>query len=161
MSLARIPFTSEDEGVIRSLVNWMLFVTIAVNFIACGIGLILSCIGGIGVAGMFSISATRGVFTLLSVVFLFLMCATYIGQGVVMVQARGSLQAVATTDDADQAHLSVAFRKLRVVFLIEVVFAVLSLLMQVVQLIASFVVDGPIGGMPGGNLGGSGFGGGM
>lgn len=136
----------------------MLFVTIVVNFILFGLGVLGSCFIGIGSFPVLSQNTAAGIFTLLTAVFLFAMCVTYIAQGVVLVQARGEFKAVADTDHADQQHIATAFRKLRTVFLIEVIFSVLSVLMNIIQLISTIVSDVPVGGFPGMGPGGGGFG---
>ena len=159
MSLARIPFTAEDEGIIRSLGGWMLFIAI-VHFIIGGLLLICGCFGVFGAVASIATQGIAGILMVVMVAFLALIAVALIGQGVLLVQGRTAFRGVADTDHADQQFLAEAFGKLKTYFLVEVVVGGLGLVMTIIQIVNVLISDVPPGAMMGPGAGG-GFGGGM
>jgi len=157
-SLARIPFRASDEASISSLAGWMTFVAV-ILFIAGGLGLIFFCLGSVGAVTMVTQAPLVGALQLVQMLLLIVICLLMIVQGVFLVQARGSLKGVVTSDTADQQHLSDAFRRLKLFFLLELGFAGLSLLTTLVMLVMTIVAPEMAGmgaGMDQGGFGGGG-----
>jgi len=138
-SLARIPFTPEQEGTISTLAGWMLFVLV-VHFIAGGLALIGSCLGVFGAVASFGVSPVYGALQVVQMLLVLGLAVALLVQGVLLVQARSALSGVVQTDTSDQQHLTVAFRRLKMFFLIEVGFTGLNLLMALVGLGMTFVM---------------------
>jgi hypothetical protein len=157
-SLARIPFTPEQEGTISTLAGWMLFVLV-VHFIAGGLALIGSCLGVFGAVASFSLSPVYGALQVVQMLLVLGLAVALLVQGVLLVQARGALSSVVQTDTSDQEHLSVAFKRLKVFFLVEVGFTGINLLMALVSLGMTFAMP-EIPDLGGGFGPGGGFGGG-
>ncbi len=129
MTTARIPFTSDDESAIRTLVGTMLFLLI-VNFAFGGLGMLGGCLSFVGLPARMAFHPLAGVALLLTASCTFLYCAGMVGQGVLLVQIRSALERVVTTDTQDQALLAEAFAKLRLFFGLEAVMFLLSLGLQ-------------------------------
>lgn len=137
MSVARIPFSTEDEGVLRQLSGWMLFIAI-VHFVGAGLLLLGGCcvlVGGSSVlAGASSmgpgaeLGMGMGALFVVIAAFMAVLTAILIFQGVLLVQARSDFNQVVQSDVSDQAYLTSAFRRLKLFFLIEVALGVLGLL---------------------------------
>ena len=140
MSLARIPFTQEDEGIIRSLGGWMLFIAI-LHFIGGGLFGICGCCGAFGAVAQLATLGLSGIVLMLQVLLLVLLSAAWIGQGVLMVQARTAFRGVADTDHADQQFLAEAFKKMKSVFMVEVILGILYLVLNIVTLVNNLVSD--------------------
>jgi hypothetical protein len=129
MSTARIPFSSDDESAIRTLVGAMLFLLV-ISSAWGGLGLLGGCLSFVGVPGRMMIHPMAGVVTLLTASCMFLCCARMIGQGVLLAQTRSALERDVTSDTNDQALLAEAFAKLRLFFGLEAVMFLLSLGLQ-------------------------------
>ena len=129
MSAARIPFTSDDESAIRTLVGTMLFLLI-VNFVFGGLGILGGCMSFLGVPAQMTMHPLAGVGALLTALMILLSCAGMIGQGALLLQTRRSLEQVVTTDTQDQALLADAFAKLRLFFLLEAVLFLVAMGLQ-------------------------------
>jgi hypothetical protein len=142
MTTARIPFTQDDEGAIRTLVGTMLFLLI-LNFAFGGLGILGGCLSFVGVPGRMLMHPMAGVAALLTAFSLTLYCVGMVGQGVLLVQTRRALEQVVATDTQDQALLGEAFSRLRLFFLLEAVMFVLSILLQCGGLLTQ--AFGPIG----------------
>lgn len=143
MSVARIPFTSAEEGVLSQLAGWMLFIAI-VHFIGAAFALFGSCIIlGTGVLGAGAASqlggAQMGLAMIVVAVLVAVAAIVLLYQGVLLVQARSRFQAVVRTDEADQANLSAGFGKLKLFFAIEVVLGVLGLVSNAGQIVVQIV----------------------
>jgi len=143
--LARVPFEIDDEKTIASMAKWMMFIAV-VHFIISFLILIGSCFAGFGVAmaptatgvgGSPAAVAIGAMITML--VFMVLTFIVLLVQGVLLAKASSSFKAVATTDHADQDHLAAGFRRMRVFFLFEVIFGLLTLARSV-WLIVNLVV---------------------
>ena len=133
MTTARIPFTASDEAAISSLGQWMLVVAI-IHFVIGGIVVLLSCFACVGMANALSGSLFGILAVFRSAVFL-LSGPVLIGQGVLLIQARKAFDAVVATDSQDQALLGEAFGRVRIFFVIEVAFGLLSLLLGCVDVV--------------------------
>jgi hypothetical protein len=120
----------------------MLFIAI-VHFIGAALALLGSCLllagGAIGAGAASELGAGMGIMMAVMGVIVFLAGGILVYQGILLVQARGSFQAVVTTDHADQAHLNAGFQKLKIFFLIEVVLGVLGLIGNTGQIVALVV----------------------
>lgn len=127
MSLDRIPFTTADEAMIRSLAGWMTFMAVF-HIIGGTLGLGVGGCLALGGAAATMRSALAGGIILVVMVLVLAMCAAILGQGILLLGARASFHSMATTDDADQDHLSAGFRKLKTFFLLEVILGGLALL---------------------------------
>jgi hypothetical protein len=132
MSVARIPFSHAEESVLTQLGGWMLFIAI-VHFLGAAFAILGACLFlGVGAMGAGAASqlggAEMGVAMMVGGFIVVVVGAILIAQGVLLIQARNGFQAVAQTDDSDQAYLSYGFRKLKMFFLIEVILGALGLL---------------------------------
>lgn len=132
MSVARIPFSHAEESVLTQLGGWMLFIAI-IHFLGAAFAILGACLFfGVGAMGAGAASqlggAEMGIAMMVGGFVVVVMGAILIVQGVLLLQARTSFRAVALTDEADQAHLSEGFRKLKLFFLIEVILGALGLL---------------------------------
>ena len=107
----RIPFVEEDERAMASAASWGTIVAIT-SIISALIGALsqLSVVGSLGAEAMIPVVISAGVQLLLAMWLL---------------QASGSFKKVATTDEADQAHLLSGFRKLRAYFMLQVILILL------------------------------------
>jgi hypothetical protein len=134
MSVSRIPFTAVEEGVLRQLSGWMLFIAI-VHFIVAAFALVAGCLfasmGSVLTAAFakFGAVAGAGIAVVILALVVSVVAATILTiQGVLLTQARGSFFAVVTSDAADQLHLVNGLRKLRLFFLIEIILLGLGVL---------------------------------
>ena len=127
MSVARIPFTPDDERKISSLGTWMMAVAV-IHFIIGGLVVLLSCCGLIGIAQMLTqgltgiLGALRGGLGLLAGPIL-------LGQGYLLVMAKKHMDAVVQTDTDDQAQLASAFKQIKIFVMIEGVYGLMQILM--------------------------------
>lgn len=155
MTVARIPFTPEDEGAIRQLTGAMMFLLV-VNFIFGALALLGGCFSFVGVPANFSMHPGAGVGALMTAIGVVVYAFGLIGQGALLVQIRQALVAVVETDTGDQQHLSLAFARLKMFFLIEAVLFMTTMFLSC----GSFLTQafGPVNALMGG---GGGFGGGM
>lgn len=118
--LARIDFSDADEARMHRLA-WAMGVVGVLQTIFAGLGVLLALwftatvVGHIGRAPMA---------VLLSIVMMLAITVLPMWQGVVIREAGEFIGRVAGSDDDDQEHLAAAFRRLRVVFIIEAVLAV-------------------------------------
>ncbi|MDQ3033776.1 MAG: hypothetical protein M3Y87_15275 [Myxococcota bacterium] len=118
MTVARIPFTPSDESAIRTLVGTMLFLLI-VNFVIGGLMVVGSCFAFLGVPGQLTFHPLAGVGMVMSALGIVLYGGGTIGQGVLLLQIRRSLEQLVQTDSQDQSLMADAFAKLRIFFLLE------------------------------------------
>lgn len=120
-SLARIPFTKQDEATIVTMSMWMRLA----GFISCFTGLVTI------LSGLTNLNLLANVIAgLLAVI-----------MGLWLVSGAGSLKLVATTDTADQDHLVAGFQKLRNVFLLKSILVLIYLIiMFAVVVIVPFVL---------------------
>lgn len=143
MSVARIPFRAEEEAVVSQLGIWMIILSV-LHFIGGAVLLLVGCLGMVG--GAVALGAgLQGVFVVVGVLFLFVLAFALIGQGVVMLMARGAFQKVVATDEADQRYLSEGFRWLKVFFYVEIAVGLLSMV-QAINDVLAVVAGGPAGG---------------
>ena len=105
--LRRIPFTTEQEGRIRGLASWIAAAG-WINLATAAFTLIKI------------IAYTRNVSELLDVLLKLLI-------GIWCLRAGSAFRRVATTDEADQAHVVTAFENLRAIFLLQSVMIILML----------------------------------
>ena len=119
--LRHIPFSPAAEEVIRWLSRTMIFMA-AVHLLG-GMALVgAGCLGALGTAMSGAFSALAGM------VVLMVIAVVLMGQGGLLIAARGRLAAVVDTDEADQEHLLAALGLLRTFFVIEVLVGLLQLL---------------------------------
>lgn len=140
--LARIPFGPSETTVLKGVAAAM--VLLAILHFAIGLG--GAVLGACGVAGGVVAAREIGGTALIAVAqMLFLAVAAVVlaGQGVLLLRARRSFQLVVATDDADQAHLTSAFEKLRLFFGIEIALGVVSLVFTVLGLVHNLVAPMP------------------
>lgn len=127
MTTARIPFTPADEAKIASMGQWMMVVAI-IHFVIGGLVLIFMCFGCLGVAAMLS-QGLPGIFGAIRAFFGLLAGPVLVGQGALLLQAKKAFDTVITSDQNDQAFLAEGFMKVKIFFIIEVVYAVTQILM--------------------------------
>ena len=120
MTVARIPFTADDEGAIRQLTGAMMFLLV-VNFLFGALMLLGGCLAFAGVPMNFQAHPAAGAGAVLTALAMAVYALGMIGQGAILVQARQALAAVVDTDTSDQLHLSLAFSRLKMFFLLEAV----------------------------------------
>jgi uncharacterized membrane-anchored protein len=108
VSLSRIPFSTDDEANIQSLAWWLR---------ASGIVTTLTV-----VLGFAEMLRSRNFANALGMIVM-LACA------VLSIQAAGYFSKVATTDEADQAHLVGGFRKLRLAYLLLSIWIIIGLVL--------------------------------
>lgn len=121
MDARRIPFTEEDERRIASAATWGLIVSIS-SIVTALISLAAQgqALGNLDAVpremrGFMGPTLAGGAIqALLTVLF-----------NVWLLQASLAFRKVATTDEADQAHLLVGFRKLRAYFMVQVILILL------------------------------------
>lgn len=152
MTAARIPFTTAEEGVITQLASWTLFIAIA-HFIIGGLALLGSCGISVGAFGLFSGAAGYAVVLLLQALLTVATGGLVVFQGVQLLGVRTDLTKVVETDSNDQGHLSSAFTKLKMFFLLELVAFALAAVLALLGIVGALVA--PEGMVPG-NLGGMG-----
>jgi hypothetical protein len=128
MTVARIPFTPDDESAIRMLVGTMLFLLI-VNIAFGGLMLLLSCFSFLAVPQQMSFHPMAGIGALLTALGIVLYSLGMIGQGALLVQVRRSLEQLLSTDSQDQALMADAFAKLRIFFGLEAVLFLVGLML--------------------------------
>ncbi|MDQ3035844.1 MAG: hypothetical protein M3Y87_25800 [Myxococcota bacterium] len=128
MSVARIPFTPDDESAIRTLTGTMLFLLV-INFIFGGLGLLGGCLVGFGVVGTMAIHPLAGIGTLIMALAMLLYALGMLGQGALLVQVRRSLDQMLRTDSQDQSLMSDAFAKLRLFFGLEAVLFLVAIML--------------------------------
>lgn len=138
MSVARIPFTTEEESMISTLNGWMLFLAVvhfigAAFFLLCGCTALIPAIGAIAASPLGGVAYTLQMFTLP------ILGALMLVEGVFALQARGALDAMIASDGADQQHLSTAFAKLKLFFMLELGWFAVSAVGAVFSLIATLV----------------------
>ena len=115
MSTARIPFTPEDEGAIKTLTGTMLFLLI-LNFLFGALGLLGGCFSFIGVPTQLAIHPMAGVGTALTAMTLTVYCAGMVAQAALLfiqfphflLADRQALQFVALKLQQFQARVAVA-----------------------------------------------------
>ena len=118
--LARIDFSEADEAQMRRLA-WAMGVVGLCQSLLSGLGLLLALWGVAMLLGHMG----QAPLTVLLMGALLLGCtALPLYQGIVLREAGEYFGKVGSTDDDDQEHLGAAFRRLRVVFLIEAVLAI-------------------------------------
>ena len=148
MTVARIPFSPEQEGHLTTLSQWMLFFVVIHALIAvlCIIG---GCLGTIGSFGMFAVSAGYGILSLLQMLCMVLLGAAAGVEAGLLFQTKTELDAIVNSDDADQAHLAKAFEKLKLFFMLEIAFgglgAIINLLAPLMAFVTPEIVPGVVG----------------
>lgn len=118
MTVARIPFSPDDESAIRTLVGTMMFLLV-VHFVVGGVFVLGGCLTFMGVPAQFNVHPAAGLGSVLTGLSVFVMGVGMIGQGVLLVQIRRSLDQLVSTDSQDQALMADAFAKLKWFFLAE------------------------------------------
>ena len=126
MSLARIPFSELDHVVIRKLNGWMLFLAV-VHFIAALFALCCGFVATTGAVAAIARSPLGGVIYTGQMMSVPVLGAVMAVEGVFVLQARSALERVWSTDEDDLRHLSTAFRKLKLFFMLELVWFAVSL----------------------------------
>jgi hypothetical protein len=160
-SLARIPFSKDDEGVINGLNTWMMVAAI-VHFIGAALFLPCGCFATFGMGMQISVSPIGGILGVVQMLCLMALGVVLIVEGVAIVRARGALEKVVSTDQNDQELLSQAFRHMRLFFTLELAWFALNLLVALLALVVAIVAPELAGpGLQGlGQPGASPFGGG-
>jgi len=148
MTVARIPFSPEQEGHLTTLSQWMLFLVVMHGLLAA-LFLIGGCFGVIGGFSMFAISPFAAILTLLQMIFVVLMGAAAGVEAGLLFQTKTELDAIVNSDDADQAHLATAFDKLKLFFMLEVGFGAATILLNLLGILLAFAAPELQGGRGG------------
>lgn len=119
-ALARIDFSEADEAQMHRLA-WAMGIVGLFQSVLSGLGLLLALWGVTQLLGHMGQSPFA---VLIGCVLLIGCTALPLYQGIVLREAGEYFGKVASTDDDDQEYLGAAFRRLRVVFLIEAVLAI-------------------------------------
>lgn len=155
-SIARIPFSQSDEAMINSMSGWMLFLAI-VHFLGGAFFLTCGCFGGIGAGASFAVSPVGAALLTLQMLSFLVLGVLLTVEGVMLVQARGALGAVVTSDQNDQELLSRAFNKLKLFFMLELLWFAINIFVGLLGL-ALAIVAPEMGGGGFGNFNQGGFG---
>lgn len=115
--LARIDFSEGDEAQLHRLA-WAMGIVGLLQTVFAGIGLLFALFF---ITQMMKVISAAPMTGLLLVVWALMSAALPLYQGIVLREAGEYFGKVASTDDDDQAHLASAFRRLRVVFILEAV----------------------------------------
>lgn len=113
--VARIPFTAGQEATVRSLAFWLKLT-----------GWIHIVLSAFDLLNMFATRNAGGLFSALIKILVGTWC----------LQASRAFHKVATSDDADQSNLMVAFGKLRVLFLLQAMMVILALVLVAAGVLA-------------------------
>jgi len=148
MSVARIPFTTEEESMISTLNGWMLFLAI-VHFIGAAFFLLCGCFAMLPAFAVIGNNPLGGVAYTLQMFTLPILGALMLAEGVFALQARGALDAMISSDSADQQHLSTAFAKLKLFFMLELGWFAVSAIGGVFGLLVSVFAPEMVGQTPG------------
>lgn len=128
MSVARIPFTPDDESAIRTLTGTMLFLLV-INFVMGGLALLGGCLTFVGVPSQLAVHPMAGVGAVMTAFAVLLYGAGMLGQGALLVMIRRSLDQLVRTDSQDQALMGDAFAKLRLFFGLEAVLFLVGMML--------------------------------
>lgn len=120
MDPAYIPFSEEDEGKMKSAATWGMIVAIT-SIIGAGISLIGTA------SSMADLPEELRKLAMSVMVPGMLIEAFYLTINVFLLQACRAIRKVATTNEADQAYLLAAFRKLRLYFMVQVIMVLVGL----------------------------------
>lgn len=137
-SVARIPFSPQDETVISTLNGWMLFLAI-IHFIGAAFFLLCGCIAVVGAAGQIAQAVLGGIVYTLQMFTLPVLGAIMLAEGIFAIQARAALDKVVSTDQADQQFLTEAFKKLKLFFMLELAWFGVSVVSSLLGMIVTIV----------------------
>jgi hypothetical protein len=152
MSLARIPFSAADEQVIGTLNGWMLFLAI-IHFIAAVFVLGCGCFGLVGAVGQLGANPVGGALFTLQMFTLPVLGAVMGVEGLLALQARSALEKVVSSDSSDQQFLSDAFHRLKLFFMLELVWFGVSVLSSFFGIVLGIVAPELAGGFGAGDTG--------
>ena len=145
MTVARIPFSPAQEDSLTMLSRWMLFLVIVHGLLAA-LFLLGGCLGMVGSFAMFSRSPAGGALQVLNMLIVVLLGGAAGVEVGLLFQTKTELDAVVKIDDADQAHLSTAFTKLKFFFMLEMVFGLGSILINLIGVLLAAVAPELVGG---------------
>lgn len=112
----RIPFLEEDERRIASAAFWGMIVSIT-SIATAAISIATEGIDALGMISLMGpMAAAPVVYAFLQILF-----------NVWLLQASLAFRKVAATDDGDQAHLLVGFRRLRAYFMVQVILILVAI----------------------------------
>lgn len=134
---ARIPFTPNDEQVIRQLGSWMTFV--GVVHLLLGLGFLIGAgFFGLTVAALLERSMFGAVLGGLQALFFAITALVSVIEGALLIQTRMALTGVLTSDSQDQALISRSIHRLKLFFTAELAFFAFNLGIGVVGVVFGF-----------------------
>jgi hypothetical protein len=137
-SLTRIPFSPSDDALIGSMNGWMMFAAV-MHFIGGAFFLICGCFAIFGTFATFSVSPIGGILSLLQMLSFAVLGIVLLGEGAAIVQARSAFAQVVATDTDDQAQLSTAFKRLKLFFMLELLWFAINVFVAILALLTAIV----------------------